>query len=55
MSESKPPLGLMPKWVHDAKRAEDILDAIERYTDENMSIPKSWVKELKDLFKEYFT
>lgn len=56
----KPPIGLEPleplepRWIHDAKRAEDILDAIERYTDANMSIPKNWVKELKDLFNAYF-
>lgn len=55
MSElKKPPLGLKPKWVHDLRRAEDILDAIERYTDANMSIPKAWVEELKDLFNAYF-
>ena len=55
MSElKKPPLGLKPRWVHDSRRAKDILDAIERYTDVNMSIPKAWVKELKDLFNAYF-
>lgn len=50
----KPPLGLEPRWIHDSKRAQDILDAIERYTDANMSIPKKWVEELKDLFNAYF-
>jgi len=50
----KPPLGLEPRWVHDSRRVEDILDAIERYTDANMSIPKAWVEELKDLFNAYF-
>ena len=55
MSElKKPPLGLEPRRVHDSRRAEDILDAIERYTDANMSIPKAWVEELKDLFNAYF-
>lgn len=55
MSElKKPPLGLKPRWVHDLRRVEDILDAIERYTDANMSIPKAWVEELKDLFNAYF-
>jgi len=50
----KQPLGLEPRWIHDSKRASDILDAIERYTDANMSIPKKWVEELKDLFNNYF-
>lgn len=55
MSElEKPPLGLEPRWVHDSRRAKDILDAIERYTDANMSIPKTWVEELQDLFNAYF-
>ena len=55
MSElKKQPLGLEPRWIHDSKRASDILDAIERYTDANMSIPKKWVEELKDLFNNYF-
>ena len=46
----KPPLGITPRWLHDSQRFGEILEAIERYTDANMSIPKSWVKELKDLF-----
>ena len=50
----KPPLGLEPRWIHDSRRAMAILDAIERYTDANMSIPKKWVEELKDLFNVYF-
>lgn len=54
MSElKKPPLGLEPRWVHDSRRVKAILDAIERYTDANMSIPKKWVEELKDLFNAY--
>lgn len=55
MSEmQKPPIGLKPRWIHDSQRAKEILDAIERYTDSNMSIPKAWIEELKDLFENYF-
>ena len=50
----KPPLGVPPRWLHDSNRAKEILDAIERYTDANMSIPKSWIEELQDLFEVYF-
>ena len=50
----KHPLGLEPRWIHDSKRAKAILDAIERYTDANLSIPKKWVEELKELFHAYF-
>ena len=50
----KPPLGLEPRWIHDSRRAKEIIDAIERYTDANMSIKKEWIEELKDLFNAYF-
>lgn len=34
---------------HDA--IDEILCAIEQYTDANIPIPKSWVNELRDLLK----
>lgn len=49
----KPPLGLEPRWLHDTRRAKEIIDAIERYTNANMPIKKEWIKELKDLFNAY--
>ena len=45
------PVGLKPRYIHDGERIDEILCAIERYTDANMSIPKSWVEELRDLLK----
>lgn len=54
MSEiQKLPIGLMPRRIHDSERVKEIFDAIERYTDANMPIPKSWIEELKDLFNVY--
>lgn len=50
----KPPLGLEPRWIHDSHRVKEILDAMERYTNANMSIPIVWLEELKDLFSAYF-
>ena len=50
----KPPIGLKPRWIHDSERAKEILDAMARYTDANMSIPKKWITELQDLFNVYF-
>ncbi len=47
----KPPIGLEPRYVHDGKRIDEILSAIERYTDANMSIPKAWINELRDLIE----
>lgn len=52
MSEemNRPPLGLMPKNIHDTKRALDILDAMERYARAGMPAPVEWVLELKELY-----
>ncbi len=50
-NSQKPPIGLKPRYIHDSERIDEILYAIERYTDANMSIPKSWVDELRDLLK----
>ena len=50
-NSKKPPVGLKPRYIHDGERIDEILCAIERYTDANMSIPKSWVEELRDLLK----
>lgn len=49
----KPPLGLEPRWLHDSCRITDILNAMERYADSNISIPKVWIKELKELLQRY--
>ena len=51
---TRPPLGVKPRWMHDSERAKELLDAIARYTDANMSIPKKWINELNDLFNVYF-
>ena len=48
---AKPPIGLEPRYIHDGKRIDDILSAIERYTDANMSIPKTWIDELRTLIE----
>ena len=50
----KPPIGLIPRYIHDGKRIDEILNAIERYTDANMPIPKSWIEELRDILKANF-
>ena len=49
----KLPIGIEPRWMHDSRRVEDNLDAIDRYTDANMPIPKKWIEELKDIFEAY--
>jgi hypothetical protein len=49
----KPPLGLTPKWIRrkefDQNRANEILEAIQRYRQADIYIPVEWVDELKEL------
>jgi len=45
----KPPLGLTPRRIHTEKRIRDILDALMRYNDADLSIPQEWIDELSDL------
>lgn len=47
----KPPIGLIPEWIHeDMKNRErlfDICGAIDRYRQANMQIPGEWMLELE--------
>ncbi len=52
--KKRPPLGLKPKFIHDEGRAEEILEAIERYTKAEKPIPAEWTEELKGL-TDFFT
>jgi hypothetical protein len=51
MSEElrKPPLGLMPRWLHVKMRITDILEAIARYAEVAKEVPPEWLRELDDL------
>ena len=48
MDAKKPPLGLKPRWLHDWERTIAIVEAIERYSNAGMVIPKEWISELKE-------
>lgn len=45
----KPPLGLKPRWLHDAFRTYDIVSALERYIEVRKPIPIEWVEEYNEL------
>ena len=45
----KPPLRLMPEWLHKEQRVNDILDAIMRYHNEKLKIPIEWIEEYNKL------
>ena len=49
-SVSKPPLGVMPEWLHKEKRLEEINAAIERYYKEEKEIPNEWLNERLQLY-----
>lgn len=44
-----PPLGLKPKYIHDKTRIKEILDAMERYSEQRFPIPIEWIEELREL------
>lgn len=45
--ETMPPLGLKPRKIHDRDRMNEIISAIERYSEATMPIPKEWTDELR--------
>ena len=44
----KHPIGIMPKWAYEEKRIFEILEAMKRYSEEDISVPIEWVKELEE-------
>lgn len=49
MSELKPPLGIMPHKIWVELRVQDLLEAMKRYSESNMVIPREWIEELQQL------
>lgn len=47
----KPPLGLVPKWVRQKERYEEVCQAIARYYNANREIPIEWIEEYNELVK----
>lgn len=48
---SRPEIGIMPRWIHDDNRMEEILDCLERKSKNGDSIDPDWIVELRDLIK----
>lgn len=46
----KPPLGIMPRDIYERKmhkeRADDIMEAMIRYSEAEKVVPTEWVEEL---------
>ena len=47
----KPLIGITPRWVHNEKRMYEILDGMERYSQEQKAIPIDWIKEAREIFE----
>ena len=43
---SKPPLGVPPRKLHDKIRTMDLLVAIRRYSEAGLMYPKEWLEEV---------
>lgn len=53
IQEKKPPLGIMPKQVHDEIRRRDLGEAIVRYIEASLLVPPEWVEEYNELIEPY--
>ena len=45
----KPPLGIMPRRLHDERRRIELRKAIIRYLDTYKEIPIEWVEEFNEI------
>lgn len=51
----EPPLGVIPKWLHDEYRIKDLKAAINRYLDNNREVSAEWIDEYNLLVKSIKT
>lgn len=51
---NKPPLGLKPKYIHEAQRLSEISAAINRYMLFSKEIPIEWVEEYNELARNRY-
>ncbi|MEC1709848.1 hypothetical protein P9E09_20040 [Bacillus mojavensis] len=47
----EPPLGVIPKWLHDEHRIKDLKAAINRYLGNNHEVSAEWIDEYNLLVK----
>jgi len=44
-----PPLGLIPKYIHDERRLAEVGGAIYRYLNERYPLKQEWIEEYNEL------
>lgn len=47
--DAKPPMGIVPKFIHDERRLAELNSAIHRYLDAKLVVPKEWYYEAAEL------
>lgn len=48
---TKPPIGVIPKQLHDLYKVSELKNAIKRYIDAGFAIPIEWVEEYNLLLR----
>ena len=48
-AHSAPPIGLVPRWIANRNRYDEILEAMDRFREAGRLIPVDWLTELADL------
>lgn len=46
----RPPLGLRPCWLVASNRIDEIMKAMQRYTNADISVPSEWTVELGEQY-----
>lgn len=46
---NRPPQGIMPKYIWDERRRDEIKEAIVRFIEVNRTIPVKWIEEYNEL------
>jgi hypothetical protein len=51
---SKPPIGVMPRYLWNEQRLNDLVTATEEYREANFDVPQEWIEETYDLLRKSF-
>lgn len=52
--ENEHPLGIVPRRIHDQKRANEIHQAVNRYLDAGKAVPVVWIEEYNELVNHVY-
>lgn len=48
----KPPIGILPRYIHEAERIDCIKEAMGRLQEENKKVPVAWLEEYNELISK---